>query len=68
MDKPDPATPGGRLCTVSWKVLAAPRDLWEPPGSFVPRYTMVWLHYLKKKGISPDIKDVLVHLTMHERE
>ena len=30
--------------------------------SFVPRYTTVWMDYLKKKGISLDVKDVLVHL------
>ena len=68
MDKPEPATPGGRLYKVRWKRFAASRDLWEPPRSFVPRYTTVWLDYLKKKGISLDVKDVLVHLVMHERD
>ena len=41
---------------------AASRDSWEPPNSFVPRYTTVWMDYLKKKNISLDVKDVLVHL------
>ena len=61
-DKPDPETPGGRLYKVGWKGLAASRDSWEPPSSFVPRYTTVWMDYLKKKNISLDVKDVLVHL------
>ena len=38
------------------------RDSWEPPSSFVPRYTTVWMDYLKKKNILLDVKDVLVHL------
>ena len=61
-DKPDPGTPGGRLYKVCWKGFAASRDSWEPPSSFVPRYTTVWMDYLKKKNISLDVKDVLVHL------
>ena len=55
-------TPGGRLYKVRWKGFAASRDSWEPPSSFVPRYTTVWMNYLKKKNISLDVKDVLVHL------
>ena len=55
-DKPEPATPRKRLYKVCGKGLAASRDLWEPPTSFVPRYTAVWLDYLKKKGISLDVK------------
>ena len=61
-DKPDPGTPGGRLYKVRWKGFAASRDWWEPPSSFVPRYTTVWMDYLRKKNISLDVKDVLVHL------
>ena len=61
-DKPHPGTPGGRLYKVRWKGFAASRDLWEPLSTFVPRYTTVWMDYLKKKNISLDVKDVLVHL------
>ena len=67
-DKLDPSTPGGWLYKVRWKGFAASRDLWEPPSSFVPRYTTVWLDYLKNKGISLDVQNVLVHLIMHERD
>ena len=42
------------------------RDSWEPPSSFVAKYTTVWLDYHKKKGSSLDVKDVLVHLIMHK--
>ena len=59
-DKPDPGTPGGRLPKVRWKEFAASRDLWEHSSSFVPRYIMVWMEYLKEKNISLDVKDVLV--------
>ena len=45
-DKPDPATPRGRLYKVHWKGFAASRDSLEPPSSFVPRYTTVWLNFL----------------------
>ena len=67
-DKPDPSTPGGRLYKVRWKGFAASRDSWEPPSSFVPRYTSVWLDYLKAKKIKLDVKDVLVHLVMGDRD
>ena len=62
MDKPDPGLPGGRLYKVRRKGFPASRDSWEPPSSFVPRYTTVWMKCLKKKNISLDVKDVLVHL------
>ena len=52
----------GRLYRVCWKRFAASRDSWEPPSSFVPRYTTVWMDYLKKNKISLDVNDVLVHL------
>ena len=61
-DKLDQGTPGGRLYKVRWKGFAASRGSWEPPSRFVPRFPMVWMQYLKKKGTSLDIKDVLVHL------
>ena len=61
-DKPDQGTPEGRLYKVRWKGFAASRDSWEPPSSFVPRYTTAWINYLRKKNISLDVKDVLVHL------
>ena len=61
-DKPDRGTPGGRLYKVRWKGFAASRDSWELPSSFVPRYTTVWMDYLRKRTISLDVKDVLVHL------
>ena len=60
-DKLDPRTPGGRLYKTRWKEFAASRNSPEPLSTFVPRYTTVWMDYLKKKGISLDIKDVLVH-------
>ena len=61
-DKPHPGTPGGRLYKVRWKGFAASRDSWDPRSSFVPGYTTVWMNYLRKKNISLDVKDVLVHL------
>ena len=61
-DKPDLGTPEGRLYKVRWKGFAASRDSWEPASSFVPRYTTVWVEYLRRKNISLDVKDVLVHL------
>ena len=63
-DKPDLATPGGGGGYIRF----AGKVLWKPPSSFVPRYTMVWLDYLKKKGITPDVQDVLVHLIMHKTD
>ena len=67
-DKPDPSTPGGWLYKVRWEGFAASRDSWKPPSSFVPRYTSVWLDYLKAKKIKLDVKDVLVHLVMGDRD
>ena len=63
-DKPDPSTPGGRLYKVRWKGFAASKGWWEAPSSSVPRYTSVWLDYLKVKKIKFNVKDVLVHLVM----
>ena len=60
-DKPDLGTPGGRLYKVRWKGFAASRFSREPPSRFVPRYTTVWMDYLRRKNISLDVKDVLVH-------
>ena len=34
----------------------------------MPKYPTVWLDYLKKKGVSLDVEDVLVHLIMHQRK
>ena len=65
-DKPDPGTPGERLYKFRWKRFAASRDSWEPQSSFVPRYTTVWMEYMKKKNISLNVKDVLVHLVARE--
>ena len=62
MDKPDLGTTGGRLYKVRLKGFAASRDSSEPPSSFSPRYTTVWMDYLRRKKISLDVKDVLVHL------
>ena len=67
-NKPDTSTPGGRLYKVRWKGLAALRNSWEPPSSFVPRYTSVWLHYLKAKIIRLDVNGVLVRLVMADRD
>ena len=67
-DKPDPCTPEGRLYKVRWKGFATSRDSWDPPSSFVPRYTSVWLDSLKAKKIKLDVKDVLVHLFMGDRD
>ena len=68
LDNPDPSTPGGWLYQVRWKGSAAPEDSWEPPSSFVPRYTSMWLHHLKAQKIKLDVKDVLVHLVMGDRD
>ena len=67
-DKPDPSTPGGRLYKVPFKCLVALRDSWEAPSSFVPRYTSVWLDYLKAKKIQLGVKDLLVHVVMGDRD
>ena len=61
-DKPDPEAAGGGLYKVRWKRFAASRDSWEPPSSFVPRYTTVWRDYLMRNKIFFDVKEVLVHL------
>ena len=61
-DKPDPGMPRGRVYKVRWKEFAASRDSWNLPSSFVPRYTTIWMDYRKKKNVSLDVKDVLVHL------
>ena len=61
-DKPDRGTPGGRLYKVRWKGFAASRGSWEPLSSLVPRYTTIWMDYLRRRKVSLDVKDVLVHL------
>ena len=63
-DKLNPSTPGGRLYKVPWEVLAALKDSSEPPSSFIPRYTSVWLDYLKAKRIKFEVRDILVHFVM----
>ena len=54
------------LQDLSENIGGSPGPPWEPPSSFVPRYTRVWMDYLKKKSISLDVKDVLVHLVAAE--
>ena len=68
MDKPDPTTRGRRLYKVRRKQFTALQDSWEPLSCFLPTYTTVWLDYLKKKGISGDVKDFFLPLIMHEWE
>ena len=63
-----PPSRGGRRYKVRWKGFATLRDLWQLLRGFVPRYTTVWLDYLKKKEISLDVKDVFGHLNLHERD
>ena len=46
----------------TYAIVCALRDSWEPPSSFVPRYTTNWMEYVRKENISLDVKDVLVHL------
>ena len=67
-EKANPSTPGGRLYKVRWKGFAASRDSWEPPSSFVPQYTSVWLDYIKAKKIKLDVQHVLVHLVIGDRD
>ena len=64
-DVPSPSSTRPAMWTGTTRVrttTSPPRGSWEPPSSFVPRYTTVWMDYLKKKIISLDVKDVLVHL------
>ena len=67
-DKPNPTAPWARLYKVRWKRFAVSQDSCKPSSSFLQMYTTVWLNYLKKKEISLDVKDVLVHLIIHERD
>ena len=66
--RPEHCTPGRRLYKVRWKCFAALRDLWRLRSSFVPRHTSVWLDCLKNKNIKLDVKDMLVHLVMGDRD
>ena len=66
-DMPDPSTARGRIYKVRWKGFAALRDSWEPLSGFVPRYTSVWLDYVKAKNIKLDVKVVLVYMVRSDR-
>ena len=59
---PDPSTARGRIYKVRWKGFAELKDSWEPLSGFVPRYTSVWLDYVKAKNMKLDVKYVLVYM------
>ena len=65
-DKPDPATPGGRLYKVCSKEFSPFAGLVGAFEKFCGGIYHGVARLSQKKGISIDVKDVLVHLMMHK--